>query len=116
MSLPAPWNRGRVVLIGDAAHACPPTIAQGAAQALEDAVVLAELLARRATRSTTTLWAGVHRTAGSTRAEDGGGRIGAARASGCSSHEQGDVPGLMAVIASPRHASPADTLPKEETP
>ncbi|WP_169951065.1 FAD-dependent monooxygenase [Microbispora sp. H11081] len=39
-----PWNRGRVVLIGDAAHACPPTIAQGAAQCLEDAAVLAELL------------------------------------------------------------------------
>ncbi len=42
--LDAPWNRGRVVLIGDAAHTCPPTIAQGAAQALEDASVLAELL------------------------------------------------------------------------
>lgn len=39
-----PWNRGRVVLIGDAAHTCPPTLAQGAAQALEDAGVLAELL------------------------------------------------------------------------
>ncbi|NAZ82350.1 NAD(P)-binding protein [Kineococcus sp. R8] len=38
------WNRGRVVVIGDAAHACPPTIAQGAAQALEDAAVLGELL------------------------------------------------------------------------
>jgi 2-polyprenyl-6-methoxyphenol hydroxylase-like FAD-dependent oxidoreductase len=42
--LPAPWNRGRVVLIGDAAHTCPPTMAQGAAQALEDALVLAELV------------------------------------------------------------------------
>jgi 2-polyprenyl-6-methoxyphenol hydroxylase-like FAD-dependent oxidoreductase len=42
--LDAPWNRGRVVLIGDAAHVCPPTIAQGAALSLEDAVVLAELL------------------------------------------------------------------------
>lgn len=40
----APWNRGHVVIIGDAAHSCPPTIAQGAAQALEDAVVLTELL------------------------------------------------------------------------
>jgi 2-polyprenyl-6-methoxyphenol hydroxylase-like FAD-dependent oxidoreductase len=45
--LEAPWNRGRVVLIGDAAHTCPPTLAQGAAQALEDAVVLAELLVDR---------------------------------------------------------------------
>ena len=42
--LERPWNRGRVVLIGDAAHCCPPTVAQGAAQALEDAAVLAELL------------------------------------------------------------------------
>ncbi|MBO2458458.1 FAD-dependent oxidoreductase [Actinomadura violacea] len=39
-----PWNRGRTVLIGDAAHACPPTLAQGAAQCVEDAAVLAELL------------------------------------------------------------------------
>jgi 2-polyprenyl-6-methoxyphenol hydroxylase-like FAD-dependent oxidoreductase len=42
--LEAPWHRGRVVLIGDAAHTCPPTLAQGAAQALEDASVLSELL------------------------------------------------------------------------
>lgn len=44
----APWNRGRVVIIGDAAHSCPPTIAQGAAQGLEDAFVLTELLTTRA--------------------------------------------------------------------
>ncbi len=44
--VPAPWNRGRAVIIGDAAHSCPPTIAQGAAQALEDALVLTELLTR----------------------------------------------------------------------
>ena len=42
--LGAPWNRGRIVLIGDAAHTFPPTLAQGAAMALEDAAVLAELL------------------------------------------------------------------------
>jgi 2-polyprenyl-6-methoxyphenol hydroxylase-like FAD-dependent oxidoreductase len=42
--LAPPWHRGRVVLIGDAAHSCPPTLAQGGAQALEDAAVLAELL------------------------------------------------------------------------
>ncbi|MBD7996314.1 FAD-dependent monooxygenase [Arthrobacter sp. Sa2CUA1] len=39
-----PWNRGRAVIIGDAAHSCPPTIAQGAAMAVEDGAVLAELL------------------------------------------------------------------------
>lgn len=44
MLLAPPWWRGRVVLIGDAAHTCPPTIAQGAAQALEDAFVLADCL------------------------------------------------------------------------
>ncbi|WP_371673590.1 FAD-dependent oxidoreductase [Streptomyces sp. NBC_00289] len=38
------WHRGRVVLVGDAAHCCPPTLAQGAAMSLEDASVLAELL------------------------------------------------------------------------
>src|SRR5712672_3019398 len=43
--LPDPWFRGRVLVIGDAAHACPPLIAQGAAQCTEDAVVLAEMLA-----------------------------------------------------------------------
>lgn len=42
--LPPPWHRGRVVLIGDAVHSCPPTMAQGAAQSLEDAWVLAEML------------------------------------------------------------------------
>jgi 2-polyprenyl-6-methoxyphenol hydroxylase-like FAD-dependent oxidoreductase len=46
--VPAPWNRGHVVVIGDAAHSCPPTVAQGAAQALEDALVLTELLVGRA--------------------------------------------------------------------
>jgi 2-polyprenyl-6-methoxyphenol hydroxylase-like FAD-dependent oxidoreductase len=39
-----PWHVGRVVLAGDAAHACTPHIAQGAAMAVEDAVVLAESL------------------------------------------------------------------------
>jgi 2-polyprenyl-6-methoxyphenol hydroxylase-like FAD-dependent oxidoreductase len=39
------WHRGRVVLVGDAAHATAPVWAQGAALALEDALVLADLLA-----------------------------------------------------------------------
>jgi 2-polyprenyl-6-methoxyphenol hydroxylase-like FAD-dependent oxidoreductase len=39
-----PWHRGRAVVIGDAAHTCPPTLALGAAMALEDASVLAEML------------------------------------------------------------------------
>jgi 2-polyprenyl-6-methoxyphenol hydroxylase-like FAD-dependent oxidoreductase len=40
----SPWYRGRTIIIGDAAHACPPLIAQGAAMCAEDAVILAEML------------------------------------------------------------------------
>jgi 2-polyprenyl-6-methoxyphenol hydroxylase-like FAD-dependent oxidoreductase len=43
--LPPPWHNGRIVLIGDACHACGPQIGQGGAMAVEDAVVLAELIA-----------------------------------------------------------------------
>jgi 2-polyprenyl-6-methoxyphenol hydroxylase-like FAD-dependent oxidoreductase len=39
------WSEGRVALVGDAAHATTPGIGQGAAQAIEDAVVLADRLA-----------------------------------------------------------------------
>jgi 2-polyprenyl-6-methoxyphenol hydroxylase-like FAD-dependent oxidoreductase len=42
--VPDPWYRGRAIVIGDAAHACPPLIAQGAAMCAEDAVVLAALV------------------------------------------------------------------------
>jgi 2-polyprenyl-6-methoxyphenol hydroxylase-like FAD-dependent oxidoreductase len=41
---PAPWHRGRVVLLGDAVHSVTPHLGQGAAQAIEDGVVLAEEL------------------------------------------------------------------------
>jgi FAD binding domain len=39
------WSGGRVVLVGDAAHATTPGVGQGADQAIEDAVVLADRLA-----------------------------------------------------------------------
>lgn len=38
------WARGRTVLVGDAAHPMTPDMGQGGAQALEDAVALAEAL------------------------------------------------------------------------
>ena len=38
------WHRGRMVVIGDAAHAPTPTSGQGASLAVEDAVVLAKCL------------------------------------------------------------------------
>ena len=44
--LPAPWMKGRTVIIGDAAHASTPHLAQGAAMAIEDAVLLGDLLGR----------------------------------------------------------------------
>ena len=40
------WAHERVVLIGDAAHATSPNMAQGAAMALEDALVLTDCLHR----------------------------------------------------------------------
>jgi 2-polyprenyl-6-methoxyphenol hydroxylase-like FAD-dependent oxidoreductase len=94
--LPAPWNRDRVVLIGDAAHSCPPTLAQGGAQALEDAAVLTELLLgaevldqslwdaftdRRFTRAKTVVEASNQLS------------------QWLIDHEQGDVPALIARIA-----------------
>jgi len=42
--LPRPWSKGRVVLIGDAAHATTPHLASGACIGIEDAIVLAEEL------------------------------------------------------------------------
>ena len=44
---PAPWWRGRVLLIGDAAHASTAHLGAGGGMAIEDAVVLGELLAAR---------------------------------------------------------------------
>jgi 2-polyprenyl-6-methoxyphenol hydroxylase-like FAD-dependent oxidoreductase len=40
----ADWVNGRVVLIGDAAHASSPAMAEGAGMAIEDALVLAEAI------------------------------------------------------------------------
>ena len=40
------WGAGRVTLLGDAIHATTPNLGQGACQALEDAVVLADSLRR----------------------------------------------------------------------
>jgi len=39
-----PWHRGRVVLLGDAAHAPLQSLAQGACMAIEDGLCLAELI------------------------------------------------------------------------
>jgi 2-polyprenyl-6-methoxyphenol hydroxylase-like FAD-dependent oxidoreductase len=38
------WQKGRVVLVGDAIHAVSPSVGQGASLAMEDAIVLAKCL------------------------------------------------------------------------
>lgn len=38
--LPGPWHRGRVLLVGEAAHVVPPQLGHPAAQCIEDAVAL----------------------------------------------------------------------------
>lgn len=40
------WYKERVIVLGDAAHACAPHGTQGAAMAIEDAVVLSEILSK----------------------------------------------------------------------
>lgn len=42
--MPDPWYKGRIILIGDAAHATTPHMASGAGLAVEDGLVLAEEL------------------------------------------------------------------------
>lgn len=44
--VPAPWHRGRVTLIGDAAHSSTAHLSSGGGMALEDSCVLAQELAR----------------------------------------------------------------------
>ena len=94
--LDVPWNRGRVVLIGDAAHTCPPTIAQGGAMALEDAVVLAELLTQRDALDQE-LWDAFH----ARRYERAKTVVDASNslAQWQLDHVQGDIPSLMRSIA-----------------
>lgn len=48
VNLTGPWHVGRVVLLGDAAHATTPHLGQGAGMAIEDSLVLAEELAGQA--------------------------------------------------------------------
>ena len=42
--LPPPWYQGRVLVIGDAAHTPTPQLASGATIAIEDSIVLGELI------------------------------------------------------------------------
>jgi len=42
--MPPPWHKGRIIVIGDAAHTTTLHLASGASIAIEDAIVLARLL------------------------------------------------------------------------
>ena len=106
-----PWNRGRVVLIGDAAHACPPTFAQGAAQCLEDAAVLAELLLA-ADRLDQALFDAFHARRFE-RAKTVIGRRPDSLARWLLDHVHGDMPGLMAARALSHRARLTPTPPAE---
>ena len=94
-----PWHRGRVVLIGNAAHSCPPTIAQGAAQAFEDAAVLGELLTTRE-RLDEELWSAfaARRHERARQVVEASVQIGAWMLQHAP-REQADVPGLIARIS-----------------
>ncbi len=94
--LDGPWQRGRAVLIGDAAHCCPPTVAQGGAMALEDGAVLAELLLTRDTVDDD-LWAAftARRLERVRTVVDASVQLGQWMLDG----ERGDVPGLMGRVA-----------------
>ncbi|MFH8713512.1 FAD-dependent oxidoreductase [Streptomyces zaomyceticus] len=88
------WHRGRVVLVGDAAHCCPPTMAQGAALSLEDAWVLAQMLTAADTWDDELLQAYYERRIGRVRpVVEGSVQIGRWQLDGV---RDADVPGLMA--------------------
>ena len=94
--VPPPWHRGNVVLIGDAAHSCPPTLAQGAAMALEDAAVLAELLLAAERLDERLFAAFIERRYERARiVVDASVQLGR----WLLDHEQGDVPGLLGRVA-----------------
>ncbi|WP_405860014.1 FAD-dependent oxidoreductase [Streptomyces sp. NBC_00090] len=88
------WHRGRVVLVGDAAHCCPPTMAQGAALSLEDAWVLAQMLTAADTWDDELLQAYFERRIARVRpVVEGSVQIGQWQLDGV---RDADVPGLMA--------------------
>jgi salicylate hydroxylase len=53
--MPEAWysEQGRVVLVGDAAHAMPPHAAQGVGMGVEDALLVARIIAKLCTQSIT---------------------------------------------------------------
>lgn len=86
--LPPPWHRGRVVLLGDAAHATTPHAGYGAGLAIEDGIVLSDELGRHAD-TTAALDAYVARRYGRCRAVlDGSAQLGRLEMAGAPAAEQ----------------------------
>lgn len=56
------WTDGRVTLVGDAAHPMTPNLGQGACQAIEDALALADCLAQREDTAAALLCYEMHRS------------------------------------------------------
>ena len=93
------------MLIGDAVHSCPPTLAQGAAQAFEDAAVLAELLLARDAVDEE-FWAAftARRFDRARTVVEASHQLGQWLLDG----ERGDVPGLMAGVSRMLSPTPPD--------
>ncbi len=70
------WNAGTVALLGDAAHPILPFLAQGAAQAIEDAEALAEALAGPGPMSACLARYSTHRLARAVRVQAEARRLG----------------------------------------
>jgi 2-polyprenyl-6-methoxyphenol hydroxylase-like FAD-dependent oxidoreductase len=107
--LPLPWHQGRVLLVGDAAHASTPFMGQGGAMAIEDGNVLARLLDDHDGKTTTEVLAafGELRQPKCSFVQDVSRRVGEAggleRADTCAArdarmreHAQADVDGFYA--------------------
>ncbi|WP_433801939.1 FAD-dependent oxidoreductase [Actinomycetospora sp. CA-084318] len=89
-----PWTRAGMVLLGDAAHPMLPHMGQGANQAIEDAAVLAALLADVGDRSALTARLAAYereRAPRTARVQDGSRRNGRAFSGGSSSPGGADL-------------------------
>ena len=88
VATPLPWHQGRVLLIGDAAHASTPFMGQGGAMALEDAVALGERLAQPGSLAATLAAFEQHRYPICKFVQDESRKIGSAGASEDAAHLQ----------------------------
>ena len=89
--MPQPWYSGRVVLIGDTVHATTPHLAAGACIGIEDALVLAEELARADSVSAAFAAYGARRWERCRMVVHNSGRLGDIEITGGSKEEHGQI-------------------------